>query len=227
MTRPPLYIGLCGYAGTGKDTVAALLATHHGAARVAFADKLRAEVSEAYCIDPEMLTRRETKEHPMNALALYRCLDADFAKAVRAAVGDIDTFAPRGPRQVMQWWGTEYRQAERPWYWIDHAHISCCQALLGGAKTIVLPDVRNQMEADAVRATGGVLWQIKRPGYGPGVGHAGHASDTDGSAWAPDEVINNAYDMGHLQNLVLAAYARLRCPPLQERTYTAKTEALP
>lgn len=227
MTRPPIYIGLTGYAGTGKDTVADLLTAHCGAARVAFADKLRAEVCEAYCIDPEMLTRRETKEHPMSALALYRCLDADFAKAVRASVGDIDAFAPRSPRQIVQWWGTEYRKADRPLYWIDHAYISCCHAILGGAKTIVLPDVRSKPEADAVRAAGGVLWQIKRPGYGAGVGHAGHSSDTDGSAWAPDEVINNGHDIGHLQHLVLSAYSRLRCPPLQQERITRLDKALP
>lgn len=57
-------------------------------------------------------------------------------------------------------------------------------------------------------------------------GYAGHSSDTDGSAYAPDEVINNAHDIGHLRHLVLSAYSRLRCPPLQERT-TRLEKALP
>lgn len=212
---PPLYIGLTGYADAGKDTVADLLTAHCDAVRIAFADKLREEVCEAFCADPDMLTRRETKEHPMSALALYRCLDADFVRAVRAAAGDINAFAPRSPRQIMQWWGTEYRRAQHPWYWIDHAHISCCEALRKGASTIVLPDVRLIHEAQAIRAAGGVLWQIKRPGYGPGVGTPGHNTDTDGSTWPIDEIINNAHDIGHLQHLVLAAYARLRCTPLE------------
>ena len=73
--RPPLIIGLCGLAGVGKDTVAELLATHCGAARIAFADALRAEICTAYSLDPVYLTRRETKEHPISALALARCLD--------------------------------------------------------------------------------------------------------------------------------------------------------
>lgn len=41
MRRWPL-IGLMGYAGSGKDTVAARLVDHHGYARVAFADPLKA-----------------------------------------------------------------------------------------------------------------------------------------------------------------------------------------
>lgn len=37
----PVLIGICGYAGTGKDTAAAYLVENYGYRRIAFADRLR------------------------------------------------------------------------------------------------------------------------------------------------------------------------------------------
>lgn len=42
---PPSLIGLCGYAGSGKDTVGSILILGHGYARRAFADPLKAVAS--------------------------------------------------------------------------------------------------------------------------------------------------------------------------------------
>lgn len=233
--RPPLFIGLCGLAGVGKDTVAKLLAMHCGAARIAFADALRAEICAAYRLDPIYLTRRETKEHPITALALSHCLDGRFVQRMRShfasglrpggLVGEeINLDAPRSPRQIMQWWGTEYRRAQCPWYWVGRAHDACRQAMAQGATTIVLTDVRAANEAALLRAYSGSLWQIKRPGY-TAAGQPGHSSEVDGSAWAPDAVINNAHEMRHLQHLVLSTYASLLCNTATTRASRVAAES--
>lgn len=121
-------IGLTGPINCGKDTVGLLLAKHAGAHTMAFADPLRLEIVDAYCIEEVFLTRRETKERPMDALALSRCTDRAFVDrmvvdhlcfGIRPLQDFLD--APRSPRQIMRWWGTEYRRANDAAYWVNLA----------------------------------------------------------------------------------------------------------
>lgn len=212
-----LLIGLTGPSNSGKDTVGGLLQTHCGAHTLAFANALRGEIEMAYCIEPMFLTRRETKERPMSALALRRCLDNAFvgrmislhAEKTRTAGGAcemLDLDAPRSPRQIMQWWGTEYRRDSGPDYWVKIAatHIAWLRKHLG-VQCVVLTDVRFENEAALVRSMGGKIWQVKRPGTQHDA--PGHASEVNGAQFAPDAVINNSYDIRHLQQMVLGAYA--------------------
>ncbi len=220
MTHHTHIIGLTGPMGSGKDTVADLLSTHCGAHKMAFADALRAEIVEAYCIEHVHLTRRETKEHPISALALARCLDTAFVGRMLIQhqlqmhqqgwppheQQPLDLNAPRSPRQIMQWWGTEYRRAATPGYWVSKAaqHIRWRHQALRD-RLIVITDVRFEDEANLVRALGGQIWQIKRPGCG--VPALSHASEVTGEAFKPNLVVNNSHDIRHLQQLVLGGWA--------------------
>ena len=212
----PHVVGLTGPAGSGKDTVAGLLQIHCGGYALAFADALRQEIVDAYCIEPSMLTQRETKEHPMSALALHRCLDHAFVARMvahyRAGLradeieGEaLDLAAPRSPRQIMQWWGTEYRRHQDPCYWVVKAltHIRAAHRLMP-RPLFVLSDVRFVDESILVRHLGGQIWQIKRPGCG--VPEGAHTSEVTGAQFAPDVIINNRHDIEHLQQMVLRSY---------------------
>lgn len=48
-------IGLCGRAGTGKDTVASYLADNYGFVQVAFADPIKRLIRDIFSIPPELL----------------------------------------------------------------------------------------------------------------------------------------------------------------------------
>lgn len=210
MNKPHI-IGLAGPAGCGKDTVAQLLATHLGFRQMAFADALRGEVCEAFGIDQSLLTRRDTKEVPTEALALDRCNSVSFIGAMidqeRGAVGfDLDVFmeSPRSPRQIMQWWGTDFRrQHAGEHYWTRTLTHRARTQQQGHQWRHVISDVRFHNEADAIRALGGVIWQVKRPGLQAGTGHV---SDVDGSQFQPDAVINNRHDIRHLQAVVMGEW---------------------
>lgn len=211
MTHHTHVIGLTGPMGSGKDTVADLLTTHCGAYKLAFADALRGEISDAFNIETVFLTRRETKEHPLTALALAHCLDPMFVARMIVQNhhfndGPLDLNTPRSPRQIMQWWGTEYRRALEPGYWVRKAaqRIRYMHQTLA-ARLIVITDVRFDDEAQLVRALGGQIWQIKRPGCE--VGSTAHVSEVTGEGFEPNQVINNDHDLRHLQQLVLGGWA--------------------
>lgn len=214
-------IALCGLAGSGKDTVADLLCTHAGFRRLAFADTLRAEVADAFGLDPVYLTARATKDTPMPALALARA-PLTFRNAVLTnAMASGETFhplqpaidAPRSPRQIMQWWGTEYRRAADPDYWVQQMRnrVNYLRARLGEHR-IVITDLRFPNEADYIRTTAGAqIWRITRPGIDTPAasGEGTHPSAAHVNGFQPDTTIHNCHTIGHLQCQVLEEFAAL------------------
>lgn len=210
----PTIIGLAGFAGTGKDTVADLLRTHVRFGKCAFADQLRYEVAEAFSIEPSLLTDRVTKEVPHPAMALAQCKNNEFVGALlRGAVydqfdGSAEDFltAPRSPRQIMQLWGTEFRRSSDTHYWTRQLTRQINDSVRHGNTRHVITDVRFENEAQAVRNMGGVIWQVNRPGLAT---NTSHSSESDGSQFKPNAVINNSHDIRHLQALVMGAWTML------------------
>ncbi len=202
-----IVIGLTGLAGAGKDTVADTLVTHAGFSKIAFADALRDEVLEAFeRSDRALWTRRETKEEPTERLALGWCTNMEFVQAVNAAVfggnmplGELDE--PRSPRQILQWWGTEYRRAQFDGYWVSLLSNRVRTLQGQGQPHIVVTDCRFANEAACVRALGGQIWQVFRPGLAAVEG--GHASQTSGDALKPERFVVNNGTVPELAHQVL------------------------
>jgi hypothetical protein len=213
-------IGLTGWAGVGKDTVADLMVTHLGFRKVAFADALRGEICQGFGIEPIHLTRPETKSHPLTALSMRKA-PREFLAAVvlslsvaapdhRWPLSDEWLDAPRSPRQIMQWWGTEYRRAQHPRYWTRIMLAKIVALGRMGFSRTVIPDVRFENEADTVHATGGILWQVTRPGLDAATTTEGaHVSATDCGVFRPAAVLANTHDIRHLQQLVLGEFLSL------------------
>lgn len=214
-------IALTGYAAVGKDTVADLLVEHLRFRKLAFADSLRGEVSNAFGIELSYLVHPSTKNHPMSALAMRRA-PIGFLAAVSLAPGiatrdNAGRIAaewldqPRSPRQIMQWWGTEYRRREHEHYWSRQLVKRVLDCMHEGETRFVITDCRFDNEAKTVRGgLGGQIWQIKRPGIDSATTAEGtHVSATDGSSFAPDVVLSNCHDIRHLQQLVLGEFLSL------------------
>jgi len=213
-TAPGMLLGFTGRAGSGKDTCAELLQAH-GFLSIAFGDALRAEVAEAWRIDMRMLTERATKEWPIEALAVNRCTDAGFVRAAWVAQGgpgeldDLDAAEayaawlaePRSPRWVLQRWGTEYRRAEQPSYWVDivarWVGRQREQALQAHRPALLcVSDVRFPNEAGVLRALGGHVVQVHRPELPP---MADDTAQHDSEQTLPaSAVVHNDGDLDHL-----------------------------
>lgn len=207
----PVLLGITGLANAGKDTLAQLLATHCGARTMAFSDGIYAEVAEAFDCTITDLALRNTKEQPQPWLALVHCRDVAFVQRMQdhcAAQGHaLDLMAPRSPRTILEWWGTEYRRHQNPAYWVNTVRQRIQRLRSVGCKMpIVISDVRKPDEAAMLRELGGHLWRITRPGSEV---QTAHATSTTGQEFAPDLTLINCHDIAHLQGLALVHWGEL------------------
>ncbi|MFZ2307562.1 MAG: hypothetical protein WAW73_07345 [Rhodoferax sp.] len=156
----PLIIALTGYPGAGKDTVGDVLAPQQGFLRIAFADALRREVSEAWRIDARMLTDRTTKEWPLPALAVGMCSAKGFI--LWCVDGRESLTEPRSPRWILQRWASYQRRYIPDYYariverWID-------QQVAWGLSRFVVTDLRDPVEETVLRRLGAKVVRVHRP----------------------------------------------------------------
>ncbi len=227
-TAPISLIALSGLAGAGKDTAANVLVTHAGFSSLAFADPLRNEVAQAYQLRSDetgLLTNRSTKETPTARLAIIECDSFGFtgavARATGATVDDEWLHTPRSPRQVLQWWGTEYRRQQRSNYWTNQMLLRIKSLVQAGQRRFVITDCRFENEATAVRRLGGIVWQVTRPAAEEAATEGQHASVNDGSTLLPTVVIRNRGDLLDLRAHVLAAWWSMEANVVVERVEIA------
>ena len=196
-----LIVGLTGRAGAGKDTAADVLCEAHQFYRFAFADPVRAEIMRAFGVDISVFGT-DTKERKIDALAINRCTDPDF----RLAVGKLGVSpqAPRSPREIMRWWGTEFRRAQNPRYWTVRAGDTLHDAMRRGFRRIVITDVRFRNEADFVRYHNGKVWEIKRATAE--TVPANHQSESEIVHIEPDLIVDNNKSMTAFATAVMKAY---------------------
>ncbi|MPS27588.1 MAG: hypothetical protein E2576_11145 [Alcaligenaceae bacterium] len=200
-------IGLVGPAESGKDTCAGVLAKLGGFVLVAFADRLRVELVEAFGVDPAMFTDRSRKELPVFELAIGRCADGRFIR--RMVETGHDCTAARSPRQLMQLWGTEYRRVcDGRDYWTEQVNLQLHTLIQAGHRRICVSDVRFMNEAAYVLQVDGVLWRIRRDSRRRV--DAQHESETQQEAIQCETVIANDARLEDFIDRVGLAYAHHR-----------------
>jgi hypothetical protein len=160
------YIGLSGWAKSGKDTVANYLVENYGYKKLSFAEPMR-----------ESLLR-------LNPLVPYMQSEIRLATAVRhMGWEDLKRINPE-VRELLQRFGTEVgREMFGQNFWVDLA-ISKIQP---GDK-VVFADVRYKNEADAIRNLGGPVVRVARDGVGPA---NNHSSEHDLNTYDFDLVVAN------------------------------------
>ena len=150
-------IGICGFIGSGKDTVADYLVNFHGFRRESFANSLKDAVSQVFGWDRELLEGR-TKE----SREWRETRDDWWSKRLKQ---DIT------PRWVLQYWGTEVvRKGFHDDMWV----ASLENRLLHTKDDIVITDCRFPNEIKAIKAVGG---QVIRTSRGPEPAWYDHAKN--------------------------------------------------
>ena len=141
-----MIIGVCGFIGSGKDTVADYLVNFHEFRRESFANTLKDAVAAVFGWDRTMLegrtkTAREWREQ------------VDPWWAERLNMPNLT------PRWVLQYWGTEVcRRGFHDDIWI----ASLENKLRNSSDNIVISDCRFPNEIASIRSAGGRIVWIKR-----------------------------------------------------------------
>jgi len=141
-----MIIGICGFIGTGKDTIADYLVNFHEFRRDSFAGTLKDAVAAVFGWDRVLLEGR-TKE----AREWREQVDPWWAQ--RMGMPHLT------PRWVLQYWGTEVcRQSFHDDIWI----ASLENKLRKTQDNVVISDVRFPNEVKAIKNAGGFVVRVVR-----------------------------------------------------------------
>lgn len=155
----PAILGLCGLAGSGKDTAAEAL-VDDGWVRVAFADAIREGL---LAIDPIVGSGAD-------------CVCWRISDYVESGGWDG---AKRNPevRFLLQRYGTEGgREVHGDDCWLNIGRRKIVEALAAG-KCVVVTDVRFANEAELIHELGGQVVKVLRPSSGLSGSNSAHASE--------------------------------------------------
>jgi hypothetical protein len=141
-----MIIGVCGFIGSGKDTIADYLTNFHGYRRESFANSLKDAVAQVFGWDRTMLEGRTTQ-----ARAWREQVDPWWAE--RLNMPELT------PRWILQYWGTEVcRKAFHDDIWI----ASLENKLRNSKDNIVISDCRFPNEIKSIHNAGGIVIRVKR-----------------------------------------------------------------
>jgi len=141
-----MIVGVCGFIGSGKDTIANYLTTFHGFKKESFANSLKDAVAHVFGWDREMLegttkSSREWREQ----------VDPWWAERL-----DMPNLTPRW---ILQYWGTEVcRKGFHDDIWI----ASLEHKLLKSTDNVVISDCRFANEVKAIKNAGGITIRVMR-----------------------------------------------------------------
>jgi hypothetical protein len=141
-----MIIGVCGFIGSGKDTIADYLVNIHQFRRESFANTLKDAVSQVFGWDREMLEGRTRQSREWREQ-----VDLWWAKRL-----DMPTLTPRW---ILQYWGTEVcRRAFHDDIWIAALE----NKLRNSQDDIVISDCRFPNEIKSIKDAGGIVIRVAR-----------------------------------------------------------------
>jgi len=141
-----MIIGICGFIGSGKDTIADYLTNFHGFRRESFANSLKDAVAQVFGWDRIMLEGRTTQAREWRE-------QVDPWWAERLGMPNLT------PRWILQYWGTEVcRRAFHDDIWI----ASLENKLRNSKDNIVISDCRFPNEIKSIKAAGGLIVCVER-----------------------------------------------------------------
>lgn len=174
-----IIIGVCGFQGSGKDTVADYLVNVHGFRRISFAGTLKDAIACIFGWDRELLEGR-TKQ------------SREWREQVDTWWANKLNMPNLTPRWVLQYWGTDVCRKN----FHDSIWISSVEHKLANIEdNIVISDVRFPNEIKSIKDSGGLVIRTKR-GENPEWYRAAeivNKGPTKNLSWASNKAILDNY----------------------------------
>jgi hypothetical protein len=213
-------IGISGLAGSGKDTVADFLLKHEGFVKMSLADPIKRfamdvwEFSEEQLWGPSKNRNSPDYRYPLgndNFLTprlVLQHLGTEGARAIddnvwiRCAIRTATRLLEAKPREYCysQTGGLETYIENYP-----QGEFERDENFPEKVKAVIIPDVRFKNEVQHIKAAGGKIIRVLRPGAGLAGNFALHQSEIEMSEIQDSEfdvVINNVGTLSDLKNLV-------------------------
>ena len=141
-----MIIGICGFIGCGKDTVAGLLVNKHSFTRESYASTLKDAVSAVFGWDREMLEGNTPAAR-------------EWRESVDTWWADRLNMPTLTPRWILQYWGTDVARKN----FHDDIWIASLERKLQSAQTdIVISDCRFPNEIASIKNNGGMVVWVQR-----------------------------------------------------------------
>jgi hypothetical protein len=141
-----MIIGVCGFIGSGKDTIADYLTNFHEFRRESFANSLKDAVAQVFGWDRTMLEGRTKQAR-------------EWREQVDPWWSERLNMPNLTPRWVLQYWGTEVcRRSFHDDIWIAALE----NKLRNSTDNIVISDCRFPNEIKSIKASGGIVIRVKR-----------------------------------------------------------------
>ena len=207
-----MLVGICGYARSGKDTVADRLVQELGLDRYSFAMPLKRVVNAflGWPVDDMDLPFKDQKvdvDAPDEVIAqrANEAMDEYFKYGLNYYKGAISAFlelsggmfaSPEdeartliSPRRAYQYFGTEVMRSANPNVWIDIAPVD----------NTIIPDVRFHNEAEWIHQNSGILIRVERPDAMP---VAVHESEKYVEELVADYIVENTGTLEELYDKI-------------------------
>lgn len=188
MKRLKPLIGICGPAGSGKDTLANGIAAMDVYFVYHFADPIKAALNAMFGWGPAHWENRGWKEEPI-----------PWLERELAAIGHESEKCSPSPRYLAQTLGTEWgRETVDQNIWLKIAdqkfkRINTSARMEGGrimGLGMIVADVRFNNEAKWIKDSGGLMLEVVRPGQ-DFISEDSHASEAGVDPALIDAVITN------------------------------------
>ena len=141
-----MIIGLSGFIGSGKDTVADYICEKYQFSRESFADSLKDSLSAIFKWDRDLLEGKTTESRKWR-----ETVDDWWSTRL-----NIENFTPR---YAMQYFGTNICRDK---FYDDIWVASLEKKILDSSASVIISDVRFLNEIQAIKRLGGYLIRIKR-----------------------------------------------------------------
>jgi len=217
-----MIIGVCGFAGSGKDTFADHLVAHHGFNKVSFAFPLKEAARIAFDFSDEQLYGPSSFREEEDTRYLFSGTCPHCQQGCRrwhkdampewaiwwCEACDVHYREFVTPRLALQTLGTEWGRTLYPNIWVDACLSHIRRRVDIGEEDWVIPDCRFLNEVVGIKDAGGVVARLLRGEQR--FSHASEAELANISLSIFDKVLDNTGTLPEFYTMIDEALPQLR-----------------